>query len=262
MNAIRTAQNADYAADTRWERNHYLLYGGDGREAVITFAGGHWYEDAPLVGLFHEVHSDRYQRDDDPDLESFFTGCPPYQRSLAEQYGLRWLRDERRGKLPHRVTAACWDSGDHVVSADPWDLVLANGGSLLEQELTADREEVFSRLRTSMTPEQIALARKLFEKKMSRPAAAIELTMQEVDFLKSTFADPKARYRELERLQSQSQEPGPARKAVGGESPRWWEAIDSAARAREAIQASCELFAGMDILFPAGSLPERTGERQ
>src|ERR1041385_9262523 len=91
--ATKTAEDAHWAAFAGWHRNHYILNGVDGREGVVTFAGGHWLPDAPLVGVFHDVHSERRPLRDPRVwvLERFFQGCPKSQRLLAERAGLPYL---------------------------------------------------------------------------------------------------------------------------------------------------------------------------
>jgi hypothetical protein len=194
VNATMTAQSAFYGALAQWIRNHYVLKGADGREGVITFAGGHWYSEAPLVGVFHNVHSDRFFTEKEQDLERFFNGCPWYQRSLAEQAALPYLQLEFEGRLLHRVTAAFWDQGTHLAAADGWEEILANGASLIYDELVGDPEAILARLQTSydMSIEQVAFARSLFQRKMVRPPALIELTAAEADWLASTSSDATA----------------------------------------------------------------------
>jgi hypothetical protein len=173
--------NEVYFVFGSWSCNHYVLNGVDGREGVITFAGGHWYPDAPLVAVFHNIHGGRFRIPEKDPLELYFRGCPPYQRSLAEQLALPYLRSDHHGIPLHRVTAAFWDEGEYVTAADPWDLVLANGADLLSDEFIEDREAAFAALRTNsgLSPDEEALARSLFERKMASPAAGVEMTPAE-----------------------------------------------------------------------------------
>jgi hypothetical protein len=184
-------------------------------------------------------------------LERFFQGCPLYQRALADQGALPYLQMEFHGKVLHRVTAAFWDEGEYLAAADPWEVLLKHGVSLIHDEVVENKEDLFAKLQTSyaMSAEQVAFARSLFERKLARPPAMIELTPTEVQFLESTFEDPKVRYAELDRWEARSKTTesvgNHGNAAAGG---KWWEAIDSAAEARKAMQLCRELFAEIGIV--------------
>lgn len=194
VNATMSSQSVFYGTLGQWICNQYVLNGADGREGVITFAGGHWYPEAPLVGVFHDVHSNRFSPEEELDLEGIFRGCPAYQRSLAEQGALTYLQIEFQGRVLHRVTTAFWDEGEHLVAAEPWEEVLANGASLINDELISSRDAAFDRFQTSygMSPEQVRFARSLFERKIARPPALIVLTASEASWLASMSDEPKA----------------------------------------------------------------------
>lgn len=190
--ATMAAKRADYQAFSYWNRNSYYLNGGDGREGVVTFAGGHWYADAPLVGVFHNIHSDLFTGYEVP-LNPFFLGCPEYNQLLATQSALPYLRLRIEGKLLHRVTAAFWNVGELLACADSWPHVLANGANLLKNELTADLGEALDRWQTDygMSSEQVVFVHSLFQQKMSRSPVPIELTTHQASWLDSTCEDEK-----------------------------------------------------------------------
>jgi hypothetical protein len=262
VHATMAAVDALYASFAAWYSNHYVLNGVDGREGVITFDHGMQSDGGHLVGVFFFSESDRspYTCKEGYDLERFFRGCPQYQRSLAEQMALPYLQDEDEGKVLYRVTTAFWDNGEDVTAADPWELVLWNGANLIENELIENRDAAFARFQTGcgMSPEQVAFARKLFERKMAQPSETIELTASEVRFLESTFEDPKATYAEMHRLRTEEDTTEVKGKSeAAGTSPKWWESLDSAAEAQKAMKACRDLFAWIGIVVPETE-PRRT----
>jgi hypothetical protein len=252
VNATMVAQSADYAASGDWNCNHFEINGGDGREGVITFAGGHWFPDAPLVALFHDVHSEFYNPEKEIELERYFQGCPTYQRSLAEQTALPALRIDFHGKTLHRVTVAFWDDGDFLAAPVSWESVLANGASLIENLVIDDPDAALAAWQQSyaMSAEQVRFARSLWERKLSRPPATIELTPAEVKWLESTFEDPKALYAKIAARMKQVllTEPEGERERLPDTS--WIDAIDSEAEGANAIKLSQELFSQIGIDFP------------
>ena len=249
VNATKTAEKESYACFEGWNRNHYVLNGVDGRQGIITFAGGHWYSEAPLVGVFHDVHSPRYNIPE-LDLERFFHGCPAYQRALAEQDALSFLKPEHHGSLLHHVTAAFWDDGESLAAADPWGVIVRDGASLISEEMTEDRAAALERFAQGygMTAAQLAFAASLCERKIARPPAAIELTIDDRKFLESTFKDPKVEYAELERVMRPTEKQEKER-GSGAQQAKWWEAIDTKAEFEKAMKACREKFAEIGIYF-------------
>jgi hypothetical protein len=244
VNAIMTAKDVDYAFFRGWSRNTYVLRGGDGRDGAITFAGGHWYSDAPLVAAFYDVHGRNFH-DEAALLEHCFQGCPPYQRSLANGGALRFLLFE--GPKDIRATAAFWDAGDEVTASDPWDVQLANGADLITAELIEDHDAALAAFEDEyqLTSEQLAFVQSVFKRKLARPADHLELSSDEVAWLASTFEDPKDRYAELDKLGFK----GPEDES-DPQAPGWWESIDTAAEAQKAMKECRELFAEMGIEVP------------
>jgi hypothetical protein len=203
--------------------------------------------------VFHDVHSELYNPSNESDLERYFKGCPTYQRSLAEQWALPCLRLEDERKVLHRVTAAFWDEGEFVVAADPWEIIVKNGASLVSEVLTKDEDSAIARLALGMgmTAEQVAFARALYERKVARPPALIELSIEEVKFLESTFKDPKSEYAELERLMRSSEATRPqTEEASTPVQAKWWESIDTKAEFEKAMKACREQFAELGIVVP------------
>ena len=193
VNATKVAESTSYGHFAAWNCLHYILNDGSGNEGVLAFAGGHWYPDAPLVGVFHQVHSPRFSVDrDEIGLESVFRNCPPYQRALAD-YALYYLQLDYHGKTLHRVTAAFWDDRDYLVAADPWGEVRQHGADLIDNELIEDIKGALGRWQQGyqMTSEQLFFVDQLFQRKMARPAGLIELTRAQAEWLQSMAGDPK-----------------------------------------------------------------------
>jgi hypothetical protein len=245
-----TAQSEFYASCKYWKGQNYAI-NGNGLHGTLTFEG------RSLVGIFFDPHSERspYQCPDTYDLHRFFRGMSPYHRSLAEREALQHIEIFDETNIPC-VTAAFWDAGDYLTAADPWEVVLAEGARLVERELIEDLDAALAAWQESyqMKPEQVALARSLFQRKMAQPATPIALTPAEVAFLESTFKDPKALYDELDELERWGRRDETAGSEGENETdaagPRWWDSIDSVAEARKAMQLCRKAFAEIGILVP------------
>ena len=147
-------------------------------------------------------------------------------------------------------------------AADPWDVILANGADLLEEELADDMDTVFDRMLDYLSLEQVAFIQVLFERKRALPAAAIEVAPELAEWLESTFEDPRAKYREMAELYVRSQEAQPG----GAGEPaaldlRCLDSLDTAAEARKAMQESRAMFAELGTFVPPGRSPDEQAKR-
>ncbi|MEX0718730.1 MAG: hypothetical protein WD066_19200, partial [Planctomycetaceae bacterium] len=188
-NGIATLQHLGFEATQYWDGHHFKMNGGDGREGIITFAGGHWYEEAPLVGVFHDVHSSRNPfRDPEWSVDRFFHGCPEFQRGLAEQAALTFLRLVTNGRIDHRVTAAFWDRGGRLIGADDWKVLLENGTSLIELELIEDDDAAIEALAEDygLSGREVRIITSAYKRKLRLPSAPVRFSGAEAKKLGSS----------------------------------------------------------------------------
>jgi|GEM_PF-810643 len=246
VNAVMTAKSSSLAYAQHWSGHKYGLNGADGREGIITFEGG---SDCAgrLVGVFFDVHSARKlirPEEEEHILARFFAGCPLFQRSLAEQKALPFLRLEIEGKIYTRLTAVFWDEGEYLTAAEPWRGVLSNGADLVENETIADLDTALLAWQDAygMSAEQVTFIRSLFERKMARPAATIELSDPEVKWLESTFEDPRQAYLDVARLKKE--------KTGKDIDLKWLDSLDAKAEFQKAMDLCREKLAAIGIIVP------------
>jgi hypothetical protein len=197
VNSIMTAQSSGFAGVCSWENQNDSItdgtgiYGANDSQGVY---GAITFEGKSLVGIFYDTRSKRspYRCPETYDVNRFFRGMSVYHRSLVERGPLQYFRELVDGTSMPSITAASWDAGAYLTAADPWEVVLAEGARLVRIELMEDLEEALAewQYEYEMTPEQVAFARSLFQRKMARPAATILLTPAEVEFLRSTAEEP------------------------------------------------------------------------
>jgi hypothetical protein len=195
VDCIMTAQNRLFSTCT-WEdhgffaRAGHAVYGTNDGEGIY---GAIVFQERSLVGIFYNSNSKRapYQCPDTYDLDRFFRGMPPRQRSLIRE-PLKDFVVQVDGREIPSVTTAFWDEGDHLTAADPWDVVLRHGAKLVRVELMEDIDEALGEWQEDydMTPEQVAFARLLFNRKMAQREGTIELTLDEAGCLESTSEEP------------------------------------------------------------------------
>jgi hypothetical protein len=249
VNATMTAQNPDYACYSHWAGNDYGLNGADGREGFVCFEGGPWAVEGRLVGVFFSAHSPRSPfHTETYDVEAFFQGCPPFQKSLAERVLHPAMELPVRGKEIACVTAVFWDEGDHLTAAGAWDEVMDNGVDLIENELIDDVELAYAAWQDAygMSAEQVEFVRFLFQRKMAKPTVAFELTDAELRWLRSTFQDPKQKHLQIAHLMEMSRD----KKQEKPIDLKWLDSIDREAVYRKAMKESREKFGAIGILVP------------
>src|SRR5579885_3121142 len=152
VNAIATVEIADYAHLYQWDEDTFLHNGGDGCFAAITFRGEH------LVGTFFDHESPRspFRCGDAFDVNVFFRGMPASHQSLAERCLMYW-HSELGGKYVPDVTAACWDEGEYLATAEPWEDAWSNGVHVIRRQLISDLEVALAEWKVNfmLLPEQI-----------------------------------------------------------------------------------------------------------
>jgi hypothetical protein len=244
------AQNSEFAVYSGWQENHYFVQSTSGKDGVVTFSCGHAAEPGRVVGAFHSVHGDRWHGGEcEWDLKRLFRGCSDVQMSLARQAALPHLALEHMGRQMHRVTAAFWDKNEYVTAPDPWDELLANGVNAIEVELIEDLDAALRAWQENyeMSEEQVAFSRSLFERKVAKPGALLELSPAEARFLASTFQDPRLQYEEMRRLWEPSQGCGESGE-TRGTMHVWWDTLDPKVEAEKATRLCREAFAAMGIM--------------
>ncbi len=182
VSAIAVARDPNFARYLSWDGKNYVLNNADGTYAAITIDG------ANVVGVFFDSQSplSPYRSSEKYGIEVFFRGMPTPLRSIAENQTLRYNRQIYRGETVPIITAAFWSDGEFLTAAFPWQEVLQNGAYIIRVELSSDTNAALNEWQDSYqcSSEEIALARSLFERKMSDPLQPIVLSKQEVESLR------------------------------------------------------------------------------
>ncbi len=194
--AIMAAENAFYGLSRSWIGMDYLADNQQGQYGAISFEG-------PLVvATFFDSKSPRrpYHRRKSYDLRRLFRRCPPCHRCLLKTRPN--LAPELFEEGVRCATTAFWNVGDLLTAADPWEVVLEEGARLVHTELMEDIEEALGewQVEMDMKPGQLLLARSLFDRKMAKPTGIIDLTKDEVAFLRSTSEKPSDEMCDEERM--------------------------------------------------------------
>jgi hypothetical protein len=125
------------------------------------------------------------------DFDRFFQGMPPCHRCLLETR--RQLAPTIFDEGTRCVTTSFWNDGEYLTAADPWEVVWHEGARLVRIELLEDIDAALAewQVEMEMKPEQVAFTRSLFLRKVAEPTKMLELTQDELEWLRSTSADPK-----------------------------------------------------------------------
>lgn len=182
-----------------WNGNDYVLNGGDGRYGCISF------DDDSFVGLFFDTHSkyNPFPYDEDYDREIFYRGMSSHHRDLAERRASQYLLLDYRGKTTAIISAAFWDNGEFITAVMPWEDILENGASLVENESIENIDDAMIAWQDAyqMNKEQMTFARSLFDRKRSLPRDEdLKLTTQEIKWLQNNSADSESFEKSLERF--------------------------------------------------------------
>jgi len=161
-----------------------------------------WNHDL-VVGAFFCCESEHSPFGEDPvppyDAEEFFAAAPPDVRVIAREKLLlefvSWVGDPveidtafingTTDQLDDTyfvpvITAAFWSVGDVLTSGKPWTDVYRNGAYLLRHEFL-EAEQALAEWENGMQllPDQVALARQLYERRLHCEALPMRLTETE-----------------------------------------------------------------------------------
>lgn len=182
VHAVMVASAPDMAHEMSWDESNYNLQDSAGGRATISFS------DKGLVGVFfdHESPRNPLGHEVEYDLQSFFKGMPDELYSLAFDDALQYVLDEYEGETLPVITSAFWGrAGERLAAAEPWPAVYEHGAHLARIQLMGAGDDALAAWREEweMTPEQVALVKSIFERKMSAPDKTLRLTEQERDLI-------------------------------------------------------------------------------
>lgn len=191
VNATMVAENPFFRRFLFWDGNNYVLNGANGTYATVAFGG----PTGPLVAVFFDVHSrlNPMPFGSSCDVEPFFKGMPPLQRSIAFDRALLYNRQDVDGRAVPVVTAAFWDNGEFLTGAFTWKEIFDNGAHVIEVELM-DPQIGICELEDGyeMTKKQVEFACTVFKRRMACSGEGIDLSRSDVDWLQGLSSDPEA----------------------------------------------------------------------
>lgn len=156
-----------------------------------------------VVGAFFDCESERSPFGEDIvlsyDAQEFFAAAPPKVLDIARReilpHLISWLGDPRvvdeailhgttdqldNDRFVPVITAAFWSEGDALTAVEPWSGVYYHGAHILHRELL-DWEVGLSGWAEDMEliPDQVALARRLFMRRLATNVLPMRLTAEE-----------------------------------------------------------------------------------
>jgi hypothetical protein len=182
IHAIMVTRYPDLANEQSWDGMNYNVQDSMGSRGTVSFAGAH------VVGAFFDAKSPRnpFRTGDAYDLERLLQGMPSPLRQVAEEEALQYVLQKYQGQAVPIVTAVFWDEGERLAAAEPWPRVYENGAHLLRNQLLETEAALKAwRVAYDMSPEQVALALALFERKVKAPGEKFELEARQVELLKA-----------------------------------------------------------------------------
>jgi len=192
--AIFTAHHPELANEQSWDGINYNLQDSQGSLGTVSFAP------AGTVGGFFDSHSQRnpISSKEPYDLAARQTEMPAELKAIAENETLQYLLQDHEGAQVPIITAAFWSVADHLVAAEPWPDVFANGAHLIQTQLKPTNEAIDTwRNHYGLSTGQAELLRSLFAKKISSSDSAITLSDSEKAALLEQGSEGLEQSREL-----------------------------------------------------------------
>jgi hypothetical protein len=190
VTAIMAADCQFYASDCGWDGTNYWAYNQQSATATFLFS---FSPSIRVVGGFFDAKSDRSPYHWKEYSLDFVLREMPDEHRLLLMSGLPLYFERMSGTDIPCITAAFWDEGEYLASADSWDALLANGARLVRIQLLGDHDEAIKEWSTNfgMAQQQESFVRKLFKRKLAQPEGIVELSGRETAWLVSTSEDPE-----------------------------------------------------------------------
>ena len=179
--AIGVARYPVVANEHSWDEENYSVQDSAGSRGTVSFAKGY------CVGVFRNEKTRRAHSDFKSALE-YLQNAPEEVIELAKEEALHYVLDfvDDEDEAQSVITTAFWGNADGFYTNDTFDDFLEYGGFLLERQVM-DTESAIREWTDEYEFEEceIALLKRLYERKIAAPDARIILTGEELSMLNS-----------------------------------------------------------------------------
>ncbi|MGE7953477.1 hypothetical protein [Lysinibacillus xylanilyticus] len=176
--AISVAHYPEIAHEQSWDGLNYNVQDSSGARGTITFHTKY------LVSAFRDDNSERVTKYRNA-LE-FFKDSPDEVKTLALNETLQYLLEDIGGISVPVITTAFWGSNEEFYSQDELDVLMKNGGFLLERQTTDIETAIYEwQEYYEMSDLQINLLKLIFKRKIENPSKIITLTQSEIQMIES-----------------------------------------------------------------------------
>ncbi|NDI36670.1 hypothetical protein EPK97_18285 [Chengkuizengella sediminis] len=157
-----------------WDEFNYNFQNSEGVRGTVTFQNNF------LVAAFRndETVPRKFTSMD------FFQGAPDKIIKIAETETLQYLLESINGEDMPLITTAIWGFENKVFSLDTFDIMIRNGGGLLERQVMEVQKAIESwEEYYEMTEEQTTLMKSIYQRKISNPKEKIVLSLNEINLI-------------------------------------------------------------------------------
>lgn len=186
--AVAVGKYPELNYEQSWDGMTYCINNSQGCRAAITFHNKY------IIAVFR----DNQKADRNAEALDFFTGAPESIIQVAKEEALQYVLEDVQGVAKPIITAAFWGTWEQLNSTRSFDDITENGGYIIEPQLLPynDAVEVW-RDHYDLDASQIALIKKLFDKKISSNGNPIALQDDEMQLLYGDIEECLASLEEL-----------------------------------------------------------------
>ncbi len=176
--AIMVARYPELSNEHSWDGINYSLQDSAGMRGTITFQNENM-----CVGAFRNDESTRLQGNF-KSAEHYFQGAPEEIITIAKAESLQYLLEIVQGNTIPLITTAFWGIGNEIFSTDSINILLENGGVLLERQMMDFNSSVNSwKEYYEMSNAQVDLLKSIYWRKIVNPYQKIILNFEELKII-------------------------------------------------------------------------------
>lgn len=171
--AIMVAHYPDLSNEHSWDGMNYSVQDTEGARGTITFHPQY------CVAAFRDDNSERVENR--KKAVDYFKGAPREIVKLAETEALQYLLDSVDGKIVPVITTSFWGTDDKLFSTDSFDLLIKNGGFLLENQAMNVKSSIDAwKEYYDMSIDQCSLLESIYNRRLVKQEGILTLIKDEV----------------------------------------------------------------------------------
>lgn len=182
--AVMVGEYPELSSEHSWDGINYNIQDLAGCKGTITF-----FNDS-FVGVFQSASHINIENYSLENVSELLKDADEDIVRIAKEEALQYVLEDVNGDVIPVISAVFWGIDNQIYGSFSYDEIMEKGGYILKNQLKSYEESMASWIEYyEMNDEQIALTKKLFDKKLAAGESEIILTGEERRILTELYED-------------------------------------------------------------------------